>query len=55
MAAEIREFSVLATDGTAFPQQRQVPIGSNWPSGKVNQPPIPGVVVIRRNDGSRIV
>lgn len=55
MAAEVREFELLATDGTSFKQQRQVPIGSNWPSGQVNQPPIPGVVVIRRNDGSQIV
>lgn len=55
MAAEIRDFSVLATDGTAFKQQRQVPIGSNWPSGKVDRPPIPGVVVIRRVDGREIV
>lgn len=55
MAAEIREFAVLATDGTAFKQQRQVPIGSNWPSGKVDRPPIPGVVVIRRTEGSRII
>ena len=55
MAAETRDFSVLATDGTTFKQQRQVPIGSNWPSGKVNQSPIPGVVVIRRVNGREIV
>jgi uncharacterized protein len=55
MATETREFALLATDGTAFKQQRQVPVGSNWPSGKANQSPLPGVVVIRRGDGSEIV
>jgi len=55
MAAEIREFELLATDGTAFKQQRIVPLGSNWPSGEVNQPPLPGLVAIRRIDGTEIV
>lgn len=55
MAAESREFTLLATDGTTFTQQRQVPLGSNWPSGEVDRPPIPGVVVIRRVDGEKIV
>jgi uncharacterized protein len=55
LATETRDFEMLATDGTAFKQQRQVPLGSNWPSGKANQPPLPGVVVIRRVDGTEIV
>lgn len=55
MAVESREFELLATDGTAFKQQRQVPLGSNWPSGKVNAPPLPGIVAIRRVNGSAIV
>ncbi|WP_019504910.1 PhoX family phosphatase [Pleurocapsa sp. PCC 7319] len=55
MAAESRNFELLATDGTVFKQQRQVPIGSNWPSGKVNQPPLPGVVAIRRVNEKNIV
>ena len=55
MAAEARDFELLATDGTAFKQQRQVPLGSNWPSGKANQSPLPGVVAIRRLNGSEIV
>jgi uncharacterized protein len=55
MATETRVFELLATDGTAFKQQRQVPLGSNWPSGKANQPPLPGVVVIRKVDGTEIV
>ncbi|MEM8721395.1 MAG: alkaline phosphatase PhoX [Cyanobacteria bacterium P01_G01_bin.39] len=55
MATQSREFELLATDGTAFKQLRQVPIGSNWPSGQVNQPPLPGVVAIRRLDDTQIV
>ena len=55
MATETRDFALLATDGTVFPQQRQVPLGSNWPSGEVNQPPIPGIVAIRQVDGTAIV
>ena len=55
MAAESREFAMLATDGTTFTQQRQVPLGSNWPSGEADRPPIPGVVVIRRVNGEEIV
>jgi uncharacterized protein len=55
MAAEARDFELLATDGIAFRQRRQVPLGSNWPSGKANQPPLPGVVAIRRLNGSEIV
>lgn len=55
MATETRDFELLATDGTAFKQQRQVPLGSNWPSGQANQPPLPGVVVIRQVNGAEIV
>ena len=55
MNSETRDFELLATDGTAFQQQRQVPVGSNWPSGKANEAPVPGVVVIRRVDGQNIV
>ena len=55
MATETRELAMLATNGSAFMQQRQVAIGSNWPSGRVNQPPIPGIVAIRRKNGNEIV
>lgn len=55
MATETRGFEMLATDGTVFKQQRQVPLGSNWPSGQANKPPLPGVVVIRKVDGTGIV
>ncbi|MBE9047340.1 DUF839 domain-containing protein [Pleurocapsales cyanobacterium LEGE 10410] len=54
MAEETREFELLATDGTTFDQQRRVPIGSNWPSGAIDSPPLPGVVVIRKIDGKEI-
>lgn len=49
-ATETREFELLTTDGTNFRQQRQVPLGSNWPSGETNRPPLPGIVAIRRLD-----
>ena len=55
MAAQTREFELLATDGTMFNQQRQVPLGSNWPNRAIDKPPLPGVVAIRRIDGSEIV
>ena len=29
MASETRNFELLATDGTTFQQQRQIPLGSN--------------------------
>ena len=54
MAVEEREFELLTTDGQTFKQKRQVPIGSNWPDGKINQPPRPAVVAIRRLDGKAI-
>ena len=54
MAVETRDFELLATDGTSFNQQRQVPLGSNWPSKQVNQPPLPGIVAIRKIDGTAI-
>lgn len=54
LAAELREFALLTTDGTPFKQQRQVPLGSNWPSKQVNQPPLPGVVAIRRVAGGEL-
>jgi hypothetical protein len=55
MATETREFVLLTTDGQTFKQQRQVPLGSNWPSNKTNQPPRPAVVAIRRLDNQKII
>ena len=55
LATEARDFELLATDGTVFKQQRQVPVGSNWPSKEANQPPLPGIVAIKKVDGNKIV
>ena len=54
MATEAREFELLTTDGKSFKQQRQVPIGSNWPSGRLNKPPLPSAVAIRRINNREI-
>jgi hypothetical protein len=54
MVTETRQFELLTTDGQIFIQQREVPIGSNWPSGKINEPPRPAVVTIRRLNGQKI-
>jgi uncharacterized protein len=53
-AAQARQFAMTTTDGKAFTQTRQVPIGSNWPSLKVNHPPRPGVVAVYRVDQQAI-
>lgn len=54
MAAESREFAMLAVDGKEFVQVRQVPVGSNWPGKGANDPPKPAVVAIRRTDSGAI-
>ena len=54
-ASENREFTLQTTDGQTFNQTRTVPIGSNWPGKKVNDPPKPAVVAIRRSDAKAIV
>ena len=46
MATETRYFELLTTEGQSFKQQRQVPLGSNWPSKRANQPPRPAIVAI---------
>lgn len=43
-----RELEMKTTDGKTFMQKRQVPIGSNWPSGGRNMPPKPSVIAIHR-------
>lgn len=53
-ASEKRELTLKTTNGKAFTQTRQVPIGSNWPGGGINDPPKPAVVAIRRKDGKQI-
>jgi uncharacterized protein len=54
-ASETRRFALKTTTGDGFVQERQVPIGSNWPSLKLGEAPRPGVVVVRRGDGGAIV
>lgn len=48
---ESRQYAMRTVDGQEFMQTRQVPIGSNWPGMKPNDPPKPAIVAIRRNDG----
>ncbi len=52
---EFQAFTLVDRQGSRFPQLRQVPLGSNWPSGAPGRPPRPGVVVIRRADGSALL
>lgn len=47
-ADEERMIDLRSVDGKEFMQKRRVPIGSNWPSSKANDPPKPAVVAIRR-------
>ncbi|MBU6229497.1 MAG: DUF839 domain-containing protein [Cyanobacteria bacterium REEB459] len=51
MATETRTFAMKTTDGAQFIQERQVPVGSNWPAKTANAAPRPAVVAIRRLDG----
>ncbi|WP_013320385.1 PhoX family protein [Gloeothece verrucosa] len=48
MQSETRNFLIQTTNGQEFTQKRTVPIGSNWPSKKPNDPPRPAIVAIRR-------
>ena len=54
MAAETRQYAMRMPAGQAFTQTRKVPIGSNWPTKQLNDPPIPAVVAIRRRDQGEI-
>lgn len=51
---ETRKFAMKTTDGQEFTQTRTVPIGSNFPSKKPNDPPKPCVVAIHRSDNRSI-
>jgi secreted PhoX family phosphatase len=55
MATETRAFAMMTTDGKEFMQQRQVPIGSNWPDKTTNAAPRPAVVAIRKTNGGELV
>jgi secreted PhoX family phosphatase len=54
MAKETRQFAMKTTSGEEFMQTREVPIGSNWPGKQANNPPKPGVIAIRRNEGGSV-
>ncbi len=54
MASETRTFAMKTTTGEPFMQQREVPLGSNWPGLGPNDPPRPGVVAVRRKDGQSL-
>ncbi len=47
MKTEMRTFELRTTDGTSFVQQREIPLGSNWPEKTADAPPKPSVVVVR--------
>jgi secreted PhoX family phosphatase len=53
-ASESRAFALKTTAGGNFMQTREVPLGSNWPGRRPNDPPRPAVVAIRRRDRRRI-
>ena len=48
---EIQAYTLRDRQGGRFEQLRQVPLGSNWPSGQPGRPPRPGVVAIQRGHG----
>jgi secreted PhoX family phosphatase len=52
---EFQAFELEDRAGGRFSQLRHVSLGSNWPSGAPGRPPRPGVVVIRRLDGSALL
>jgi secreted PhoX family phosphatase len=54
-ASKTRKFAMKTTDGKDFVQTREVPIGSNWPTKGVNEPPKPAVVAIRRSEKLSII
>jgi secreted PhoX family phosphatase len=54
LAADNRKFAMKTIDGKEFLQTRKVPVGSNWPGKKVNNPPKPAVVAIRRVNSQRL-
>ena len=45
---EVRTMTLAARDGTLFEQRRVVPLGSNFPHGRPDEPPRPCVVCVTR-------
>ncbi|MCU0541554.1 MAG: DUF839 domain-containing protein [Oscillatoriaceae cyanobacterium Prado104] len=54
MAADTRKLAMKTIEGEEFVQTRKVPVGSNWPGKKVNNPPKPAVVAIRRMNAQQL-
>ncbi|MBE9028743.1 DUF839 domain-containing protein [filamentous cyanobacterium LEGE 11480] len=54
MAITTAEFTISTPDGKQFKQQRQLPLGSNFPSNQVNQPPKPSVVAIVKDNNKML-
>ena len=52
---EVQAYTLRDRNGGSFEQLRQVPLGSNWPSGAAGTAPRPGVVAIRRLDGAPLL
>lgn len=53
--SQTRKFDLKTTDNRKFVQNRQIPLGSNWPGLGTNDPPKPAVVAVRRSDRQPIV
>jgi secreted PhoX family phosphatase len=52
---EFQAFQLRDRGNQRFSQLRQVPLGSNWPSGLPGRLPRPGVVAITRLDGAALL
>jgi secreted PhoX family phosphatase len=52
---EVQAYTLRDRQGGAFEQLRQVPLGSNWPDSEAGRIPRPGVVAIRRTNGSPLL
>ncbi|MEY4430508.1 MAG: hypothetical protein RLZZ533_444 [Cyanobacteriota bacterium] len=52
---EYQAFTLRDRNNQPFQQLRRVPIGSNWPSGQAGHSPRPGVVMIQRQGGGRLL
>ncbi|MGK7945526.1 MAG: PhoX family phosphatase [Microcystaceae cyanobacterium] len=47
-ATKKEKFVLKTNKGEEFTQERIIPVGSNWPSGKANSAPRPAIVAVRR-------
>jgi secreted PhoX family phosphatase len=54
-AEEFQAFELRDRNNQPFQQLRRVPIGSNWPSEQTGRVPRPGVVMIQRRAGGKLL